>query len=187
MPDEAQLLPGDLLLVSALKPSSGSAAIINAQAGGGHAAIHARFHHAATYIGDNLVCEAQLWKGVQVVSLYEYVGTHLLRFRRDPNLSQDDRWRLAVRSLHQLRKPYGVFALPRLWYESRRGFWRPGVLRLTLRGIICSSLYAEAYAWTTGRLLVEGQLNLTTPADLSLSARLSEANVEWLKIVETPL
>ena len=139
------------------------------------------------YIGDNLLCEVQLWKGVQIVSLYEYVETHLIQVRRDLSLSQDERWRLAVRSLHQLRLPYGLLALPGLFYQSKRGFWRPLGGIWNMRGIICSSLYSEAYQYTTGKTIVDNQLNIATPADLSRSPRLSNVDIDWLRIVETPL
>ncbi len=41
----------------------------------------ARWHHAAMYIGDANICEATA-SGVNLVPIFDYVGTHLLRLRR---------------------------------------------------------------------------------------------------------
>src|SRR3989442_2551968 len=45
VPDDSQLLPGDLILISAIMPSRGSRAIIKAQTIGGHHSEDARWHH----------------------------------------------------------------------------------------------------------------------------------------------
>src|SRR5438270_1882627 len=71
-------LPGDLLLISAIKPGWVSKRIIQAQIRGGYVAEDARWHHAAVYLGEANVCEA-LGRGVQLNPIFKYVGTHFLR------------------------------------------------------------------------------------------------------------
>jgi hypothetical protein len=184
VPDESRLRPGDLLLVSATNPSRGSNAIIRAQTAGGHHRNDASWHHAAVYIGEALICEAQLWSGVRVTSLYDYVGTHRLRFRRDLTITADDGWRIALRTLESLHRRYSLSALPRLWAQSIKGFWRPEVRHRDVRAVVCSEIFGRAYSLTTGRMLVPGSLNIITPADLSLCASLTDVPDGWLRIVE---
>lgn len=183
VPDESLLLPGDLVLTSAINPSFGSRAIINVQTDGGHDPEDARWHHAAVYLGEMVVCEAQVWGGVRITSLYDYVGGHLLRFRRDPNLSGDDRWKLVVHAMYRLSDPYSVWALVRLWFQSQIGFWHPYARYKSVEALVCSELYSKAYTLTTGKLLVRGTLGITIPAALSFTPLLTDMHVTWLRIV----
>lgn len=187
VPDESQILPGDLVLFSALEPSLVSRAIIKSQTVGGYNAADARWHHVACYLGDMRICEAQIWKGVRITELYDYVGEYLLRVRRDPSLSTDERWQLALQCVYELRKAYGFLALPRLWYQSKRGFWHHNIRQKSAIAMVCSDLYSKAYALTTGRLLVKGSLNITIPADLSSTPCLNDMPVSWRRIVEVPI
>jgi hypothetical protein len=50
--------PGDLILVSALTPNRVQLAIERVQCRGGYHPHHARWQHAAVYIGDYYICES---------------------------------------------------------------------------------------------------------------------------------
>lgn len=182
VPDLNQLRPGDLVLFSAVKPRRRSRAIVRSQRDAGHHEADARWHHAAVYVGDSEICEAVVWRGVHLASLYDSVETHLLRFRRDPRLTDHDSWRVAVNALRFLRRRYGLAALFRIWQQTRLGFWRPDIRHKKLRARICSELYADAYTLTTGRMLMRGTLNILTPAELSVTAALADIQVDWLQI-----
>lgn len=174
--------PGDLLLVSSASPGWLQRAIKGAQVRGGYASDDARWHHAAVYIGDDYLCEAD-WGGVRCVEICNYVGTHELRLRRDSRLSPDEGWRVAINAVTHLRSTYNFGALLRLARQASKGFWKSStpVLIGQSRAVICSQLYAEAYAWVTRRLLVNSGL-LPVPAALSSAKDLEDVPVAWRRI-----
>jgi len=176
-------MPGDLILVHALNPGLGSRAIIQVQTSGGHHPDDAKWHHAAVYIGAFQICEARVSGGVRLTYLYDYVGTHELRVRRDLALAPADQWKVVVSVLSKLQSSYGRMAALRLWWQSTRGFWHPVQSYGDARAIICSQLYADAYALVTGRLLMQGRIGLPTPADLSLTSVLTDVQVDWVRLV----
>jgi len=134
------------------------------------------------YVGDALICEVQLWRGVRIRPLYDYVGRHCLRFRRDAAISEDERWKLVLHAVFRLRQRYSLWVLPLLWFQSKLGFWRPELRHLSARALICSQLYSDAFAGGTGRLLVQRTLNANIPAELSLTPVLQDVDVDWLRI-----
>ncbi len=77
--DLSTWLPGDLILVSSNKPSLIQNAIRKVQ-GQGYPNEHARWEHAAVYIGEAALCEATMM-GVCVSNVYQYVGNHLIKIR----------------------------------------------------------------------------------------------------------
>lgn len=191
-PDVSKWLPGDLVLFSAIHPDWISRSIIRGQERGGYAQEDARWHHVAVYLGDGIsICEAVL-TGVRYAPIYRYIGNHLLRVRRDPNLSSDQRWQIAMQSLTRLSSPYGFRSILSLARQSWRGFWRPtgDLPRLGMRAVICSQLFSDSYSMVTGHLLVmvTGHLLVKTPAgpvkpaDLSLTPQLADVATTWLRI-----
>ncbi len=84
--DTSALVPGDLILVHAKRPSHAQRAIIRAQRRGGFAPDDARWHHAAVYTGEDSIIEALL-HGVRHNPLFSHIPKCLLRVRRDPNLA----------------------------------------------------------------------------------------------------
>ena len=181
LPDIRQCQSGDLLLFSACDPPWISRAIVKAQTRGGYAHFDASWHHAAVYVGQYVICEAQGRK-VRISKLYDYVGSHRILVRRDSSLSSRSGMEIAMKAMEQTGNPYGFFSLLELGWQSLRGFWRPLQTLGEQRAVICSKLYADAYAQTTGKLLVSGKLGIPTPASLSLTNRLSDVNVNWRRI-----
>jgi uncharacterized protein YycO len=181
LPDVGQCRPGDLLLFSALTPSWVSKRIINAQIEGGYGQRDAYWHHAAVYIGRYTICEAQGRK-VRVGPLYDYVGSHRILIRRDQALDSNAQWEIAINAMDRLRQPYALMTALKLGWQSRRGFWRLTEITASGRAAICSQLYSEAYSKTTGKFLIQGKLGILIPADLSLADRLTDIQVDWLKI-----
>ncbi|MEA2337688.1 MAG: hypothetical protein QOE82_1695 [Thermoanaerobaculia bacterium] len=183
-PDVTQWRAGDLLLVSAVKPPFFSQQIINAQQSGGYAADDARWHHAAIYVGRSNVCEA-LTNGVAHGPIYKYVGSHLLRVRRDPLFTPDDGWQLAMEAMTNLRTSYSFGAIASLLRKARRGFWnRPSnPSPLPDRAVICSKLFADAYSITTERVMGNSVAEEVTPAFLSATNKLIDVPMYWAQIV----
>ena len=119
---------------------------------------------------------------MRISKLYDYVGSHRILVRRDSSLSSRSGMEIAMKAMEQTGNPYGFFSLLELGWQSLRGFWRPLQTLGEQRAVICSKLYADAYAQTTGKLLVSGKLGIPTPASLSLTNRLSDVNANWRRI-----
>jgi hypothetical protein len=177
-------LPGDLLLISSIRPPWISRQIIAAQTRGGYSMEDARWHHAAMYIGDANICEATA-SGVNLVPIFDYVGTHKLRLRRDPLLTDKDRFRLAVKALARLRNSYSQWSVLKLYARSFPGFWHDSGDSVSFFGasaVICSQLYADAYAMATSKLITSVPSVQVTPAALSETSELTDVALHWNSI-----
>ncbi|WP_287130210.1 hypothetical protein [Candidatus Cyanaurora vandensis] len=121
-PNTDDWLPGDLLLVGQIERNWTHEQIFKYQMTGGYPKEHARWGHAAIYLGDGEICEA-MPTGVQHRSIENYIdGKWLLRVRRDPLLNDSDRWRIVIRGLTKLRMGYGFFSLMLLYPLVNLGF-----------------------------------------------------------------
>jgi hypothetical protein len=185
VPNIDQWLPGDLILVSAARPAFSSRGIIQAQEEGGFAPEHARWHHAAVYVGDLRICEATVLRGVVTEFLYRYIGSHLLRVRRPPGLKPDQHWQIAVNALFRLGQNYSAGTILKMFWRSRRGFWNPsGRLSppISTQATICSQLYADAYSLTTRQALGNTAGETPSPAFLSSTPQLQDVALGWYSI-----
>ncbi len=183
-PDTSSWLPGDLILVSNIEPNWSHKIIEWVQRKGGYSNDDARWHHAAVYLGDDSICEADT-DGVKYKPIYRYVkGKHLIRVRRDNDLDLNTRWRIALRSMTKLKEAYGFLYLPSLLDSAISGFWQPNSksLRVPSHAKICSQLYADAYSTVTGKVLYNTSSGEITPAFLSLTSQLSDINSHWLEV-----
>jgi hypothetical protein len=183
-PDVRAWRAGDLVLVSALAPEFLSRRIVLAQERGGFAPIDARWHHAAVYLGDGRICEATLG-GVQARRIDGYIGTHLIRVRRDPLITETEGYDIAVHALFRMRWYYSVWTIVRMLLQSWRGFYDDPVgLRFAARhSVICSILYADAYSLVTQRVLGNAAGATPTPAFLSSTPALTDVACRWSAIV----
>lgn len=184
-PNIDQWQPGDLILVSAIEPNFISRRIIRAQENGGFSSEDARWHHAAVYIGEARICEAT-GTGVKVNLLYPYIGSHLIRVRRDQRLTPSDGWRIAINALFRLREKYSFWTILKIAFQARRGFWNESVWPnfSSSRAIICSKLYADAYTFTTMRTLQNAAGETPIPAFLSNTTLLQDVDIAWYSIGE---
>lgn len=181
-PNIGDWLPGDLLLFhKSKKPSLVSKLIINTQKSG-YDFEHARWHHAAVYVGEGFLCEAKIFPGVQYRPIHDYVGKHCIRVRRDFTLAESEGFKLAIRSLTRLREVYGVLTALGLGLKALKGFWHPTTLALDSQGVICSLLYGLAYIAATGRVISDTGGRPIIPADLSLTGNLKDVPVYWVEI-----
>jgi hypothetical protein len=182
--DFSNWLPGDLILVSAQKPGFIQQSIRRIQAQGGYDTVHARWEHAAVYIGSSALCEATR-KGVVVSDIYQYIGQHLIRVRRNPTLNNDQRWELAVNALKLRSYRYGYRSiLNLLWKSQFSGYWGTRTFTYPQRTRICSELYADAHTKASNGIILG---NITsgeiTPASLSMEKKLIDVKTKWVKII----
>ena len=147
LPDFGLWRPGDVLLFSAVRQTRAHQAIVRVQENMGYHPVDARWHHAAVYIGDHYMCEA-VPSGVRYHSVVDFVPDRKILVRRDSSLPARDGFRIAIRALMRLSKPYGwwsaVLACARsLGTNAGRAFSQE--LRVKGEAVICSQLVREAY------------------------------------------
>lgn len=186
VPDFSALLPGDLLLFCPLAPDWVSRQIQKAQRRGGYHTDDARWTHAAVYLGDGAdgLCEATT-RRVRTAEIFKYIPDHLVRVRRAPNLSVDERYRIALRALFRLRTNYGFGFVVSLFFRSFAGFWKGSkkpYSRLGLGSVVCSQLYADSYAIVTQQMIAPRAAFDITPAALSDTSTLLDVQVSWKQL-----
>jgi hypothetical protein len=177
-------LSGDLLLVNSTSPGWISRQIISAQKRGGYSDDDSRWHHAAMYIGEATLCEAT-GAGVHLTPLFGYIGSHRLRLRRDAGLTLDQRYRVVIKALARLRNSYSRRMILQMLVDSFKGFWNDADRSVSFfgrRAVICSQLYADAYAMATSRLIASTPTLQITPAALSESTQLTDVALSWKTI-----
>lgn len=184
LPDFEIWRPGDLLLFSAVEPNRAQRAIVHAQLELGYAAEHARWHHAAVYIGDLQLCEA-VFQGVRYHPVTDIFLGSRLRIRRNTQLTEEERFRIAIRALMRLSKPYDFWSVTLSWLRSRgTAFGRACSRELRVRGdaVICSGLYHETYMEVTGQILSAVADRDVVPADLSACGGLVDIPAVWARL-----
>lgn len=177
-------MPGDLLLLSATAPNRAQRAIVDAQRRLGYAEDDARWHHAAVYIGDRYMCEAVV-SGVRYHPVADLVGNRLIRVRRNSALSQQQRFRVAIRALMRLSKPYDFWSVTLSWLRSGGSAFGRAVsreFRVRRDAEICSQLFHDAYMEATGHALVRSADREVVPADLSACDGLVDVPGNWIRI-----
>jgi len=171
--------PGDLILLEALNPPLVSRAIQKTQERGGHSPEHARWHHAAIYMGNEYICEATFF-GVRYQTLDYYISTHRMLVRRNTNLSDEEYWLIAINALSKLKSAYSFTAIIWIYLKSLWGFWREGNSLSKPGAVICSELYVKSYSMATNRTVTNAYPAI--PADLSCTAQLDDVDVCWRAI-----
>ncbi len=183
-PNTDDWLPGDLILVSHIKPGFMQRRIIRAQKARGYN-DHSKWHHVACYLGDEDICEALL-TGVKRDHISKYVGRHHIKVMRDATLSDKERNALTGWMLTRSGDSYSFTEIGKQILASAGRLFHPRrPPRVESSGAcICSGVYCDAYAAATGRLLVRLTTNAVKPcpADLSL-AGLKEVDTRWRRIV----
>lgn len=177
IPDINLWQPGDLLLFSSIKPNWIKKGITRVQ-GRGWDANHARWHHAAVYIGRARVCEATI-TGVAVGSVYKYVPDYLIRVRRCPLFLGNPvgAYDIAIAALTRLNRWYSLISVVSVWWKMASGLLKLDFAATATRAHICSHLYADSYSQATKRVLENG--GTPTPAALSASMDLEDVDSQW--------
>jgi hypothetical protein len=180
---------GDLLLFSPTEPDWIARSIIAAQQER-HAKSHARWTHAAIYLGDEVtMCHSDFgpgssW-GVSNEYMFEYIGKHhLLRVRRVPKLPPEARARIALSAVARTGAMYnfrGLIGLGMKYLIKPPTRNRLGAT-VSAGSVICSRLFSDAYLEVTDIRLLDKSIGEATPAFLSQTSHLENVPTEWLTI-----
>ena len=185
IPDLDALRPGDVLLVSDTREPFISRQITAVQRKAGFDDWHSQWHHAAVYVGNNLICEAQR-KGVQAVPIFRYLtGKHRLRVRRDPNIDELVGYKLALAAALKLKYRYSLASVVQLYFQAKSWGWNgsSGAPRVVSdRATICSQLFADAYGVATEKTLDIKASPAVSPAHLSTNKTLADVHINWLSL-----
>lgn len=210
LPDISGWLPGDVILVCETDPSVFAEMIRIAQSSGyetRYGLAHGRWQHAAIYLGNYLVCEADIKTlRVRVRPLYPYVGRYLIRVRRATGLDDAQRqdivdyvlaatglrynWQAMAAMSVSTTKKVVMTAIQDEWAKWRR---KVGELLDTMnvreRGFgeaefqdayFCSELFAHAYYFATQNWPTEEPEGTEiVPATLSASTKLKDIDIAW--------
>ena len=185
-PASDRLMPGDVLLFVPRNPSIIESVIQRQQEHWGATSEHARFTHAALYIGlDHLICEAVPQGGIRYSTLDSRLDDFCWLARRWPGLTLVQGQRIASEAVFRLGKPYG-------WRSIIEGFLTRGKLLddAAAERLVCSRLCDRAIVRA---LLGEGFSGaevvfhpnagaLVTPATLSQTAKLMDIDLGWRRV-----
>ncbi len=183
IPSIEKLRAGDLLLVSEVSPPLISKAIQTIQKQAGFEKKHAMWHHAAVYVGNELLCEAER-NGTRIVPIYHYCkGKHALRFRRDNSLNELESCKIALEAALKLKYKYDRSAVLQLYWQSKTGwkYKKDTPRKINVNATICSQLYADAYGVVTKNTLDSSTL-CVSPAHLASNKTLQDIPMTWLSI-----
>lgn len=182
--DESRLQPADLVLLG-LADAKASRLIEAAQRRGGFDSQHAQWTHVAMYIGDDRVIEATPADGVRVNALSDVMFRRPSLVRRvvHAELPLEARFRTIIHAMHEIGRPYSLGIVPGLgWRAWRRRVWRPGSGPDILGMTICSSLMRRAYLSGAELDIAPHATGVTWPADLSMSPRLADVPIGWVRV-----
>jgi hypothetical protein len=191
-PDTDAWQPGDVILTRAACPDLISAKIQEVQAIS-YGTRSAVWTHAAVYLGDDgMLCEAQLdparsIRHVQVVRLWDYVGSHELLVRRSQIAeSRDLGWAIAVAAATEIGAAYDWKWIAKVASErafvGEEVFLRDQASKVTPRTFICSSLYSTAHAYVTEVSITDKTNGICVPAYLASTPKLRTIEFTWKKI-----
>jgi hypothetical protein len=178
-------MPGDILLFSPIQPAPVARLIQSQQERWGASPEHARFTHAAIYIGlDHLICEA-VKSGVKYSTLDSCLDEYCWLARRCPGMTRKLGQRIAAEAVVHLGERYD-------WQILVAGILTRGNLLNAgaAKGLVCSRLCDRA---VTSALLEEGFLandlgfhpnpqTLVTPAILSSTPKLVDVDLDWRRV-----
>lgn len=188
LPNVEKWLPGDLILIGATFDHWSVRQTWQAQGVGeaGFPWCHARWYHAAVYVGNYHLVEAEFPAGVVCRSLLHYVkNKHLIRVRRAPNLSEAMRYQIALNAMQLISLKYDWKAVAR---KRVKGWFSDDPLshasndQLEKYSRFCSQLYADAY---NSALIGQPHGALGTslwPAELSATDLLVDVPFGWIQL-----
>ena len=181
LPNLEALQPGDLILSTPRKWDLGTPFIKLGQRIR-YSWDDARWNHASLYAGPGYrIIHTNPDHGVAESDLESMVKTHLLRFRRDPEMEPGAGRRMVDAAQDLLGLNYSKYGFAKatldqfmkMGYRSRRD--KPQ--------LICSTLYVDAYEKANpGKRLFTQDSRYPIPALLSRTPLLSDVAVSWKRV-----
>ena len=100
------------------------------------------------------------------------------------NLNESQRFRLAIRALMRLSRPYSYGSAFRTFLRPLNSRRFMLALRLRERAVICSQLFHEAYMEASGSTPVERADIAVVPAEPSAIDKLEEIGTHWVRLAK---
>ena len=178
-PDTLALLPGDVLLFQPLKPGVKQRISQSFQ--------KSVFTHAAIYVGfDHEICEATPTGGVAIASLEDSLPGNCLLVRRVPDLTPDDRNRIAIEAGQLRGTPYAFRQIFQLAW-NRYLKHDPNTSEDLRHGVICSTLCEHALLeGTRGEICLRvDSRDVITPARLAATEALVDIPLIWTQVAKS--
>lgn len=188
VPDLTQCEPGDLVLSCSTRPDWIERQIISTQLNAGFGEDDSGWTHAAVFLYEDFIVEADPKGGVRTRSLYSDIPGSLLRVRRRPGLSSAERYKIALCAQRMLgmRYDFGT-ALSLSWLARMSKMWDRAWNRRQKvweeEAAICSQVFHDAHAEITRNRLANCPLAYVMPAHLSASTDLDDVGIPWLKLI----
>jgi hypothetical protein len=188
VPDLTQCEPGDLVLSCSIKPDWIEKQIISTQLNAGFGEDDSRWTHAAVFLYEDFIVEADPKRGVRTRSLYSDIPDSLLRVRRRLGLLPAERYKIALCAQRMLGMRYGFRAalslgwqvrISEMWdrcWNRRKKIWEE-------EAAICSQVFHDAHAEITRNRLANCPLAYVMPAHLSATSDLDDIGIPWLQLI----
>ncbi|MDX2224370.1 MAG: YiiX/YebB-like N1pC/P60 family cysteine hydrolase [Rhodospirillaceae bacterium] len=182
--DTQVLEPGDVMLFADARPTVLGNLIVSTQKKLQFSQDDSRWTHVAIYAGEEHICEAVVQGGIRYHPLHDYIGARLIRVRRDNSLAVDQRYRIVIRAMTQLRQQYGYLSALKIWRAAfaSAGFFSRSIVPLIYpRNLVCSQLFADAYGAVTQKML-DSSFAFFTPAHVSATTKLIDVQLHWWRV-----
>ena len=153
VPKFSDCKPGDLILFSRNPPDLVTRFIDYAQRRAGFDAQHSRWTHAAIFLYEDFVVEAVPGSGVRTRSVYSDVPYRTMRVRRQPRLTEIERYKIALRAQRMLGSRYSTMPALQIGIAMILGLWNRAVFPHFRSATICSEAFYDAHAEITRSLL----------------------------------
>ncbi|MBC7843791.1 MAG: hypothetical protein H7099_15835 [Gemmatimonadaceae bacterium] len=158
----------------------------------GHAVADAFWTHAALYVGDGEIVEAN-WdrdlddNPVSRVAVSTYVPHAYIRRRTMPDLSEKMQQAVADQADLRCGEDYSLLAAIDIYIKAQlRQFSRvapPFVLRRSARGLVCADIVSTSYDHVLRRpAFANTDDDIVVPATLSATGELEDAEIAWCTI-----
>ena len=183
VPDLGVCEPGDLILSCSVVPGFIERRIVRAQINAGFGADDSRWTHAAVYLYEDFIAEADPWQGVRSRSLYSDVPGSFFMVRRRPGLTNAERYKIALCAQRMLGMRYDLGAALSLGLQARlSAMWNRYWVQRMKRVTICSQVFYDAHAEITRHFLDGCSTDVVMPGHLSATTDLDDILVPWLTL-----
>lgn len=183
VPDVGKLLPGDLILMRDINPGIAGRLVAHAQIRAGFSQDDGCWTHATIYLYDDFLVEAVPFRGIRARTLYLDVPHRILRVRRRLQLTEIERYKIALRALRLIGSRYSLWSAFKMGWGMLSGVWNENSARRLDTVVICSNAFSDAYADITKSVLNQCPVGESVlPAHLSATDDLVDIDIGWVSV-----